>query len=51
MVTSLIDPVAYPKEDIAELYGFRWNVELDIRDIKQTLGLDHVLHVPLLHAA
>lgn len=42
VVTSLTDPVAYPKEDIAELYGFRWNAELDIRDIKQTLGLDHV---------
>ena len=42
VVTSLIDPVAYPKEDIAQLYGFRWNAELDIRDIKQTLGLDHV---------
>ena len=42
VVTSLIDPVAYPKEAIAELYGYRWNVELDIRDIKQTLGLDHL---------
>ena len=42
VVTSLIDPVAYPKEDIAALYGFRWNAELDIRDIKQTLCLDHV---------
>ena len=27
---------------IAALYGLRWNVELDIRAIKQTLGLDHV---------
>lgn len=42
VVTSLTDPVAFPKEDIAALYGYRWNVELDIRDIKQTLGLDHV---------
>ncbi len=42
VVTSLIDAHAYPKEDIAELYGYRWNAELDIRDIKQTLGLDHV---------
>jgi putative transposase len=42
VVTSLSDPEAFPKEDIAELYGFRWNAELDIRDIKQTLGLDHV---------
>jgi len=42
VVTTLTDPVAYTKEDIAELYGFRWNVELDIRTIKQSLGLDHV---------
>ena len=42
VVTTLIDPNEYSKEDIAELYGFRWNVELDIRDIKHTLGLDHV---------
>jgi len=42
VVTSLIDPQTYPQEDIAELYGYRWNAELDIRDIKQTLGLDHV---------
>lgn len=42
VVTSLIDPVAYPKKDIAELYGYRWNAELDIREIKQALGLDHL---------
>jgi len=42
VVTTLTDPHAYSKQDIADLYGFRWNVELDIRDIKQTLGLDHV---------
>jgi hypothetical protein len=42
VVTSLIDPMTWSKEDIAELYGFRWNVELDIRVIKQTLRLDHL---------
>jgi len=42
VVTSLTDPAIYPKEDIAELYGYRWNAELDIRDIKQTLRLNHV---------
>ena len=42
VVTTLTDPEAYSAEDIAELYGLRWNVELDIRDIKQTLSLDHV---------
>jgi putative transposase len=42
IITTLTDPQAYSKEDLAELYGFRWNVELDIRQIKQTLHLDHV---------
>lgn len=41
VVTTLTDPEAYPKPEIADLYGCRWNVELDIRSIKQTLGLDH----------
>jgi hypothetical protein len=42
VVTTLTDPKAYPAKDIVALYGLRWNVELDIRDIKQTLGLDHL---------
>ena len=42
LITTLTDPKAYPAEDIATLYGLRWSVELDIRVIKQTLGLDHV---------
>jgi putative transposase len=42
IVTTLTDPIAYPKADLAELYGYRWNVELDIRAIKQTLGMDHL---------
>lgn len=42
VVTTLTDPAEYSKEDIAELYGYRWNAELDIRQIKQTLNLDHV---------
>ncbi len=42
VVTTLVDPEEYSKEDIATLYGFRWHSELDIRSIKQTLGLDHV---------
>ena len=42
VVTTLVDPDEYSKKDIAELYGFRWHSELDIRSIKQTLGLDHV---------
>jgi putative transposase len=42
VVTTLTDPRAYSAADIAELYGFRWNAELDIRQIKQTLNLDHL---------
>ena len=42
VITTLTDAAAYPKEDIAALFGCRWNAELDIRAIKQTLGLDHV---------
>jgi putative transposase len=41
VVTTLVDPDEYSKEEIAQLYGFRWNSELDIRSIKQSLGLDH----------
>ena len=42
IVTTLLDAEAYTLQDIAELYGFRWNVELDIRSIKQSLGLAHL---------
>lgn len=42
VVTTLIDANKYTKEEIAKFYGFRWNVELDIRSIKQSLNLGHV---------
>lgn len=42
VVTTLLDVEQYSKEDIAELYGFRWHSELDIRSIKQNLNLGHV---------
>ena len=41
VVTTLVDPDECSAEEIAELYGYRWNSELDIRSIKQSLGLDH----------
>jgi hypothetical protein len=41
VVTTLTGVEEYPKEEIAELYGHRWNVELDILHIKQTLNIDH----------
>lgn len=42
IATTLTDAETYSKEDIAQLYGFRWNSELDIRSIKQSLNLCHV---------
>jgi len=42
VITTLTDAGLFSREDIATLYGFRWNVELDIRNIKQALRLDHV---------
>ena len=40
VATTLLDPERYSKDDLAELYGHRWRVELDIRDVKQTLKMD-----------
>jgi putative transposase len=40
VVTTLTDAKQYTKDDIAELYHQRWLVELDIRAIKVTLGMD-----------
>jgi hypothetical protein len=42
IVTTFLNPKEYPASDIARLFGYRWNVELDIRGIKQSLNLDHV---------
>lgn len=40
LVTTLLDAKAYPDEALAALYRRRWAVELCLRDIKTTLGLD-----------
>jgi hypothetical protein len=42
IITTLVDADEYSQEDIAQLYGFRWNSELDIRSIKSNLNLAHV---------
>ena len=42
IITTLVDADEYTKEDIADLFGFRWNSELDIRSIKSSLNLGHV---------
>lgn len=40
VVTTLLDPDEYPKEEIGELYRARWNAELDLRSIKTTMQMD-----------
>lgn len=40
IVTDLLDPVKYTKEDLADLYRQRWNNELDLRSIKSAMGME-----------
>lgn len=40
VTTTLNDANAYTRDDLAELYHQRWLVELDIRALKITLGMD-----------
>lgn len=40
IVTTLLDAVQYPAEELARLYFKRWDVELFFRDIKTTMGMD-----------
>ena len=40
VVTTLIDTIRYPADELAKLYLRRWAVELFFRDIKITLGMD-----------
>jgi hypothetical protein len=40
IATTLLDAEVYSKEDLAQLYRARWNAELDLRSLKQTLPMD-----------
>jgi putative transposase len=42
VATTLLDKRRYRSKDIADLYHQRWHAELDIRSIKQTLGMDMI---------
>lgn len=42
MVTTLMCPKRFTKAALRALYKQRWNVELDIRDIKETMGMNVV---------
>lgn len=40
IVTTLLDKHRYPAKLIVELYGRRWEVEVDLRHVKSTLKMD-----------
>ena len=40
LVTTLLDAGRYPKEVLVRLYEKRWAVEVNLRHLKQTLGMD-----------
>lgn len=40
VITTLIDAVKYPAQEVASLYVHRWDIELRFRDIKTTMGME-----------
>jgi Transposase DDE domain len=40
VVTTLLEPTAYTKEELADLYRCRWHAELDLRAIKTVVEMD-----------
>ena len=42
IATTLLDPMRYPKREIARLYGLRWEIETDFRHLKTTMRMEHL---------
>jgi hypothetical protein len=42
LVTTLLDHHIYTYELLAELYGLRWQVEIDLRHLKTTMQMEHL---------
>ena len=40
LVTTLLDHEKYTAGDLAELYRCRWQIEVNLRHLKQTMGMD-----------
>ena len=40
IATTLLDANEFTKDDLAQLYRARWNAELDLRSLKQTMQMD-----------
>ena len=50
LVTTMLDHRRVRKAELSRLYGLRWNVELDLRNIKTTLGMDVLsCHTPQMN--
>jgi DDE family transposase len=50
IVTTMLDHHSVSKGELQALYGHRWHVELDLRNIKTTLGMDVVsCHTPQMN--
>lgn len=42
IATTLLDPIAYPATDLADLYRERWHGELDLRSLKTSMQMAHL---------
>jgi hypothetical protein len=40
LVTTLVDPKVYPKDELATAFRCRWHAELDLRSIKHVMQMD-----------
>ena len=40
LVTTLLDPIAYPAAELIGLYARRWHLELALRHLKTTMGME-----------
>ncbi len=40
IATTLLDHLTYPPSELAKLYRARWNAELDLKSLKQTMQMD-----------
>ena len=48
LVTSLLDPEAFPRKEIIELYHERWHIETFFRELQEDLDFEH-WHTRTLH--
>lgn len=42
LVTTLLDPKLFPAQELIALYARRWRLELCLRDLKTTLGMEEL---------